>query len=259
MWRDTQFEDKGDVYMKKVLLVLFLLAMMSLLVACNSNDEESNKTNESKEVFTDEDIQKAEDMVLFLNERLASLESEVNQKIEDKELQFEDEKTFNESVQELASKTIFTELEENYGDAFVSGNSDDVNNRIYFNTVSSEPCSLGHCEYDGIETMEVEVSDTEEYQSTNFNVTELVFVNANYKYENTEEEESAEIRFVKTKDGQLMVSSHPALDIKSVDLRKFDEEYNKIQSNVPESEVESEQEEFRDEVKEILELYPELQ
>lgn len=259
MWRDTQFEDKGDVYMKKVLLVLFLLAMMSLLVACNSNDEESNKTNESKEVFTDEDIQKAEDMVLFLNERLASLESEVNQKIEDKELQFEDEKTFNESVQELASKTIFTELEENYGNAFVSGNSDDVNNRIYFNTVSSEPCSLGHCEYDGIETMEVEVSDTEEYQSTNFIVTELVFVNANYKYENTEEEESAEIRFVKTKDGQLMVSSHPALDIKSVDLRKFDEEYNKIQSNVPESEVESEQEEYRDEVKEILDLYPELQ
>ncbi|MFA1643616.1 hypothetical protein AB5N96_12195 [Chryseomicrobium imtechense] len=245
--------------MKKVLLVLFLLAMMSLLVACNSNDEESNKTNESKEVFTDEDIQKAEDMVLFLNERLASLESEVNQKIEDKELQFEDEKTFNESVQELASKTIFTELEENYGDAFVSGNSDDVNNRIYFNTVSSEPCSLGHCEYDGIETMEVEVSDTEEYQSTNFNVTELVFVNANYKYENTREEESAEIRFVKTKDGQLMVSSHPALDIKSIDLRKFDEEYNKIQSNVPESEVESEQEEYRDEVKEILDLYPELQ
>lgn len=259
MWRDTQFEDKGDVYMKKVLLVLFLLAMMSLLVACNSNDEESNQTNENKEVFTDEDIQKAEDMVLFLNERLAGLESEVNQKIEDKELQFEDEKKFNESVQELASKTIFTELEENYGDAFVSGNSDEVNNRIYFNTVSSEPCSLGHCEYDGIETMEVEVSDTEEYQSTNFNVTELVFVNANYKYENTEEEESAEIRFVKTKDGQLMVSSHPALDIKSIDLRKFDEEYNKIQSNVPESEVESEQEEYRDEVKEILDLYPELQ
>ena len=259
MWRDTQSEDKGDVYMKKVLLVLFLLAMMSLLVACNSNDEESNKTNESKEVFTDEDIQKAEDIVLFLNERLADLESEVNQKIEDKELKFEDEKTFNESVQELASKTIFTELEENYGDAFVSGNSDEVNNRIYFNTLSSEPCSLGHCEYDGIETMEVEVSDTEEYQSTNFNVTELVFVNANYKYENTEEEESAEIRFVKTKDGQLMVSSHPALDIKSIDLRKFDEEYNKIQSNVPESEVESEQEEYRDEVKKILDLYPELQ
>lgn len=245
--------------MKKVLLVLFLLAMMSLLVACNSNDEESNQTNESNEVFTDEDIQKAEDMVLFLNERLASLESEVNQKIEDKELQFEDEKTFNESVQELALKTIFTELEEKYGDAFVSGNSDEVNNRIYFNTVSSEPCSLGHCEYDGIETMEVEVDDTKEYRSTNFNVTELVFVNANYKYENTEEEESAEIRFVKTKDGQLMVSSHPALDIKSVDLRKFDEEYNKIQSNVPESEVESEQEEYRDEVKEILDLYPELQ
>ncbi len=259
MWRDTQSEDKGDVHMKKVLLVLFLLAMMSLLIACNSNDEGSNQTNDSKEVFTDEDIQKAEDMVLFLNERLADLESEVNQKIEDKELKFEDEKTFNESVQELASKTVFTELEENYGDAFVSGNSDEENIRIYFNTLSSEPCSLGHCEYDGIETMEVEVSDTEEYRSTNFNVTELVFINATYKYENTEEEESAEVRFVKTKDGQLMVTSHPALDLKSIDLRKFDEEYNKIQSNVPEGEVESEQEEYRDEVKEVLNLYPELQ
>lgn len=258
MWRDTQSEDKGDVYMKKVLLVLFLLAMTSLLIACNSNDEGSNQTNESKEVFTDEDIQRAEDMVLFLNERLTDLETEVNQKIEDKELQFEDEKMFNESVQELASKTVFTELEDNYGNAFISGDSDEVNNRIYFNTVSSEPCSLGHCEYDGIETMEVEVSDTEEYRSNNFNATELVFI-ANYKYENTEEEESAEIRFVKTKDGQLMVTSHPALDIKSIDLRRFDEEYSKIQSDVPESEVEFEQEEFRDEVKEILELYPELQ
>ncbi len=259
MWRDTQFEDKGEVYMKKVLLILFLLAITSLLIACNSNDEDSNQTNGSEKVFTHEDIQKAEDMILFLNKRLAGLESEVNQKIEDKELQFEDEKTFNESVQELASKTIFTELEESYGDAFVSGNSDEVNNRIYFNTVSSEPCSLGHCEYDGIETMEVEVSDTEEYRSSNFNVTELVFTNANFKYKNSEEEESVEIRFVKTKDGRLMVSSHPALDIKSIDLRKFDEEYNKIQSNVPEGEVASEQEEYRDEVKEILDLYPELQ
>lgn len=259
MWRDTQSEDKGDVHMKKILLVLFLLTLMSLIIACNSNDEGSNQTNESKEVFIDEDIQKAEDMVLFLNERLADLESEVNQKVEDKELRFEDEKTFNESVQELASKTVFTELEENYGDAFVSGNSDELNNRIYFNTLSSEPCSLGHCEYDGIETMEVEVSDTEEYRSTNFNITELVFVNANYKYENTEEQESAEVRFVKTKNGRLMISSHPALDIKSINLRKFDEEYNKIQTNVPESEVESEQKEYRDEVNEILELYPELQ
>lgn len=245
--------------MKKILLFSFLLAMMSLLIACNSNDEDSKQTNDSKEVFTDEDIQKAEDIVLFLNERLADLESEVNQKIEDKELKFEDEKTFNKSVQELASKTIFTELEENYGESFISGNSDEVNNRIYFNTLSSEPCSLGHCEYDGIETMEVEVSDTEEYRSTNFNITELVFVNANYKYENTEEQESAEVRFVKTKDSRLMISSHPALDIKSINLRKFDEEYNKIQSNVPESEVESEQKEYRDEVNEILELYPELQ
>lgn len=259
MWRDTQSEDKGDVHMKKILLFSFLLAMMSLLIACNSNDEGSNQTNDSKEVFTDEDIQKAEDMVLFLNERLADLESEVNQKIEDKELLFEDEKTFNESVQELASKTIFTELEENYGEAFISGNSDEVNNRIYFNTLSSEPCSIGHCEYDGIETMEVEVSDTEEYRSTNFNFTELVFINAKYKYQNAGEEESAEVRFVKAKDGQLMITSHPALDVKSINLRKFDEEYNKIQSNVPESEVESKQEEYRDEVNEILELYPELQ
>ena len=74
-----------------------------------------------------------------------------------------------------------------------------------------------------------------------------------------EQEESGTISFVKTKENELTFSHVPFLHIESLDMKKIDEEYNKIQSNVPESEVESEQEEYRDEVNEILDLYPELQ
>lgn len=74
-----------------------------------------------------------------------------------------------------------------------------------------------------------------------------------------EQEESGTISFVKTKGNELTFSHVPLLNIESLDMKKIDEEHNKIQSNVPASEVKSEQEEYRDEVKEILELYPELQ
>ncbi|EMF45562.1 hypothetical protein B481_3117 [Planococcus halocryophilus Or1] len=250
--------------MRKYLYLLILLIVVSVLGACNSdaeNQEETEQGSDNEKVFTETDIEQAEEIIVFLNERLQELEKEVNQSIQDEEIMLKDESSFNTQVQDKADKIVFEKIKEEFAGGIAFKGTTGENEKVYFNKKNSEPCSLGHCEYDGIETMKLELdtSESEEYKSLHFSKSELIFSKATYKYASEEEEQSSEIRFVKSKDNKLILVQHPALDIPSINLKEADKEYEGIQSRVPESEVEAEQEAYRKEVEEALAHYPELQ
>ncbi|WP_341963554.1 hypothetical protein NM897_16880 (plasmid) [Planococcus maritimus] len=250
--------------MKKYLYLLTLFTAILVLGACNSDAEDQGDTEQSPEnskVFNEEDITQAEEVVVFLNERMDELEEKVNKNIQNEEIAIEDEASFNTQVQKLADEIVFKKLAEEFDGVIAFKGAAGENENIYFNKTSSEPCSLGHCEYDGIETMQVDVnaSGTEEYNSPHFSMTELIFEEAKYSYDSEEEEQSSEIHFVKSKEDILVLSQHPALDIQSINLKEIDKEYDEIQSSVPESEVETEQEAYRNDMEETLAHYPELQ
>ena len=250
--------------MKKYLYLLTLFIAVLVLGACNSDAEDQGDAEQSPEnnkVFNEEDITRTEEVVVFLNERMDELEEKVNKSIQNEEIVIEDEASFNTQVQELANEIVFKKVDEEFAGVVAFEGAAGENENIYFNKVSSEPCSLGHCEYDGIETMQVDLNanENEEYESPHFSISELVFGEAQYRYESEEEEQMTEIYFVKSKENQLVLAQHPALDIRSINLKELDKEYDEIQSSVPESEVEAEQEAYRSDVEETLAHYPELQ
>lgn len=245
--------------MKKVILGLLIVILTSLLIACNSSSEESNQTNENKEVFTDEDIVKAEEMTVFLDEKMKEFESEANIAIENGEIEVGNNEEFTKSVNSIGQRVVIQPFLEKYPNSLIAKGSSDI--AITFQALSTEPCGFGNCTFDKIEVYDVDYNfdDTELYKSEIFELSQLIFNDIEMNSKDEEQEESGTISFVKTKEDDLTFSHVPFLHIESLDMKKIDEEYNKIQTNVPESEVESEQKEYRDEVNEILELYPELQ
>lgn len=245
--------------MKKVILGLLIVILTSLLIACNSSSEESNQTNENKEVFTDEDIVKAEEMTVFLDEKMKEFESEANVAIENGEIEVGNNEEFTKSVNSIGQRVVIQPFLEKYPNSLIAKGSSDI--AITFQAMSTEPCGFGNCTYDKIKVYDVDYNfgDTELYKSEILEISQLIFNDIEMNSKEEEQEESGTISFVKTKENDLTFSHVPFLHIESLDMKKIDEEYNKIQSNVPESEVESEQKEYRDEVNEILELYPELQ
>lgn len=245
--------------MKKVILGLLVVILTSLLIACNSSNEETNQTNENKEVFTDEDIVKAEEMTVFLDEKMKGFEIKANESIKNGVVEVGDNEEFTKSINSLGQQVVIQPFLEKYPNSLIAKGSSDI--AITFQALSTEPCGFGNCTFDKIEVYDVDYNfdDTELYKSEVFELSQLIFNDIEMNSKDEEQEESGTISFVKTKENELTFSHVPFLHIESLDMKKIDEEYNKIQSNVPESEVESEQKEYRDEVNEILELYPELQ
>lgn len=245
--------------MKKVILGLLVVILTSLLIACNSNNEETNQTNENKEVFTDEDIVKAEEMTVFLDEKMKDFEIKTNESIKNGEVEVGNNEEFTKSINSLGQQVVIQPFLEKYPNSLIAKGSSDI--AITFQALSTEPCGFGNCTFDKIEVYDVDYNfdDTELYKSEVFELSQLIFNDIEMNSKDEEQEESGTISFVKTKENELTFSHVPFLHIESLDMKKIDEEYNKIQSNVPESEVESEQKEYRDSVNEILELYPELQ
>ena len=244
--------------MKKVILGLLIVILTNLLIACNSSNEESNQTNENKEVFTDEDIVKAEEMTVFLDEKMKEFEIEANAAIENGEIEVSNNEEFTKSVNSLGQQVVIQPFLEKYPNSLIAKGSSDI--AITFQALSKEPCGFGNCTFDMIEVYDFDYNfdDIELYKSEVFEISQLIFNDIEMN-SNEEQKESGTISFVKTKENDLTFSHVPFLHIESLNMKKIDQDYNKIQSNVPESEVKSEQEEYRDEVKEILELYPELQ
>ena len=71
--------------MKKYLYLLTLFVTILVLGACNSDAEDQGDTEQSSEnskVFNEEDVTQAEEVVVFLNERMDELEEKVNKNIQ---------------------------------------------------------------------------------------------------------------------------------------------------------------------------------
>ncbi|AQQ55593.1 hypothetical protein [Planococcus lenghuensis] len=246
--------------MKKILVICSLLIASIVFFACTSipsEEADGVEVDESDTVFTDGDMNKVKEMLSFLDEKMKEFEQEANTAIEESEINTENPDEFDQAVREIASRVVIDSFSKKYGDSLGEEPA-----RIYFEKTSSTPCGLGTCEYDGIEVMDIEYNfeGSEEYRSKNFGISELILSDVKFNYENDEEEEqNTEIHVVKTTDGELIFTKHPYLDITPLDLKEIDQELKSIEEDVPESEVESAQAEYRASVEETLSKFPELQ
>ncbi|WP_271854245.1 hypothetical protein [Planococcus maritimus] len=247
--------------MKKWLLIGFLLFVGVIIVGCTSDEEKQEVSKENTKVFTQEDFEKAEEMTRFLDETMNDFEKEANQLIEDGTIDTGNNDNFSEAIKNLAQETVIVPFLERYPDSLIAGDASTI--PLTFEPTTTEPCGFGNCAYDKVEVLDVEYNfETRDvYTSEEFKYSQLIYSDVQMKYEEQSEEEkqSAVLSFVKTTDGNLIFSQVPFLHVENLDLKKADEEYAEIQSSVPESEVEAEQEAYRSDVEETLAHYPELQ
>lgn len=247
--------------MKKWLLISFILLMGVITVGCMSGEEKQEASKESNEVFTQEDFEEAEEMTMFLDEKMNDFEKEANQLIETGTIDTGNNDNFSEAIKNLGQEIVIAPFLERYPDSLIAGDASTI--PLTFESSSTEPCGFGNCTYDKVEVLDVEYNfeSRDVYTSEEFEYSQLIYsdVQMKYKEQSEEEKQSAVLSFVKTADGHLIFSQVPFLHVETLNLKKADEEYAEIQSSVPESEVEAEQEAYRNDVEEILAHYPELQ
>jgi hypothetical protein len=247
--------------MKKWLLIGFMLSMGVIIVGCTSSEENKEALKENNEVFTQEDFEEAEEMTIFLDEKMNDFEKEANQLIENGTIDTGNNDNFSEAIKTLGQETVISPFLERYPDSLIAGDASTI--PLTFESSSTEPCGFGNCTYDKVEVLDVEYNfeSKDVYTSEELEHSQLIYSDIQMKYEEQAEEEkqSAVLSFVKSTDGNLIFSQVPFLHVETLDLKKIDEEYAAIQSRVPESEVEAEQEAYRSDVEETLAHYPELQ
>lgn len=249
--------------MKKGLFFSLALILCIALSACSSDEKNENNVEGSNKIFTEKDIKTTEEMLTFLDEKMKEFEIEINNAVKNKEIQLGNDEEADEKVRELANALVVEPFLEKYSGSIIP---EEVKGEeqifVYFNKISSEPCSLGFCEYDGIEVMNLEYSfeDKTEYRSKNFDHSELILSDVLYDYENDEEEAGkSQIHFVKDKEGTIILTQHPYLSFETLNFKELDKEFESITTDVPESEVAAEEAEFKEEVEETLAKFPELQ
>lgn len=247
--------------MKRWILVLMLFITGITLLGCSDENSESTAQAPEKDVFTESDLEKIEEMVSFLDERMEVFEKEANESIQNGTIKTGDNDDFSESVRDLGHEAVIAPFLEKYPNSIVARNSELI--PITFESTSSEPCGFGNCTYDKVNILEVDYNlDTNEvYESTEFNASQLIFPEVQMKYgeQTEEEEETAIMSFVKAENGDLIFSGSPFLHIETLNFKKYDEEFKSLKTSVPESEVEAEQAEYKEEVEETLSKFPELQ
>jgi len=247
--------------MKKWLLIGFMLSMGVIIVGCTSGEENNEALKENNKVFTQEDFEEAEEMTIFLDEKMNDFEKEANQLIENGTIDTGNNDNFSEAIKTLGQETVIFPFLERYPDSLIAGDASTI--PLTFESSSTEPCGFGNCTYDKVEVLDVEYNfeSKDVYTSEELEHSQLIYSGIQLKYEEQAEEEkqSAVLSFVKSTDGNLIFSQVPFLHVETLDLKKIDEEYAEIQSRVPESEVEAEQEAYRSDMEETLAHYPELQ
>lgn len=249
--------------MKKWMLSSLVLLLVTVLVACGSEEKADGQSEPKDEkVFSAEDHETAEEMLNYLDERMEEFEESTNELMKNGELNNESEEILDDEIQSMAQETVIQPFLAKFeGSIIPEEYKGEEQIMVYFNKTNSEPCSLGFCKYDGIEVMDiVEVENREEYLSEQFKTTELIFNGVQYDYQNDDEQaKETEIRFVKSKDENLIITQHPSLSFSSLNFKEYDREFESIKTSVPESEVEAEQAEYKQKVEETLSKYPELQ
>lgn len=252
-------KDKGmSILKKRIMLSMFSVLLLFFITGCNQEQTQNSNEEKVKSVFTEKDKEKAIEMIESLNEQLVLFESKTNEAISKNEIDVGDNKLFTQKVDEKSEEIVFQPFLDNYPESLVSDRGE---LKVTYTNESSEDCTFGNCNYDSIAVPSLEVGEEEWdiYSSKEFEVTELTLLNVGMGYLNDQESESTYISFVKGESGELYFSFNPIIKSLNFNLKEWDQEFASIKSDVPESEVKAEEEEFRQEVEEVLGKYPPLQ
>lgn len=247
-----------NILKKRFTLVTLLLFVLFFISGCNQDETKNSNKEKMKSVFTEKDKEKAIEMIENLNEQLVLFESEVNEAISKKEIDVGDNEVFRQTVDKKGEEIVFQPFLEDYPDSLVNDRGD---LKVTYANKSSEDCTFGNCNYDSIVVPTIEVGEEEwlTYNSQEFGVNELTLSNVGVTYSNEQDSDSTYISFVKGESGELYFSFNPIVKSLNFNLKEWNQEFASIKSNVPESEVETEEEEFRRKVEEVLAKYPPLQ
>lgn len=251
-------KDKEDDVLKKRIILGALSLFVLLFMSGCGQDEKSTKENVNiKTVFSKEDITKTTEMIAFLETKMEEFQMKATQSIESGEIKLNKDDELKETLNEMAKSMVLTPFLEQFPNSIVGEKS-----VVSFESTSSEPCQFGNCNYDGIAVpiINYEVSDYSIYTSKEFKVSQLIYNDVTSKFNSEDDEmEKAHLRFVKSENGDLIMTSSPFILNDSLYVDEWDQEFASIKSDVPESEVKAEEEEFRQEVEEVLAKYPPLQ
>lgn len=242
--------------MKKLIILGAILSIVLMLGACNS--EKTQKESADTDVFTESDVQMANEMVQLLEEKSSEFQTKATDAIATGEIEQDKDGQLSEPLQELAKETVLKPFLEQYPNGII-GEEGDLT--VSFEATASEACPLGNCKYDGVAIPEIDFDKTDysTYTSEVFGVSQLIFQNVKSKFNVKDQElEKSELRFVKSKNGDLVMTSNPFISGEAFYLDELDKEFKEIKSGVPESEVEAEEDEFKQEVEELLSNYPKL-
>lgn len=248
--------------MKKWLLISFIFLLCGLLAACGVDEEVQSEEQVDNNVFTETDIEKAEQMIAFLDDKINEFELKANEAIQNGDIENGDNDLLVDNVQRLGQEIVIKPFLEKFPGSMIP-RAEDKLIPIVINVSSSQSCPLGNCIYDEVKVPKVDYSfnDYQKYSSKNFKATQLVFENIKTISESNDgkQGDTSEMSFVKAKDGSLIITSIPSVNVETLYLEKYDEELESIKEDVPESEVESAQAEYKESVEETLAKFPELQ
>jgi len=238
--------------------VISVLSIVLLLIVTGCKQEENpTKENEKPDtVFREEDINKASEMIALLEDKMLEFQKKVTKSVESGEIELNNDAS-KDALNDMADDIVLTPFLEKYPNSL---KDEDV--IVSFESTTSEPCPFGNCTYDGIAVPEIyyEKSNYSVYTSKEFKISQLIFTDATSKFNTgNDEEEKAHIRFLKSKSGNLILTSNPFIVNDSLYIDELDEEFLSIKSDVPESEIETEEKAFRQEVEDVLAEYPPLQ
>lgn len=248
--------------MKNLRLIAVIFATVLILIGCGSEDNEGTKTEAlEKDVFTKTDLDKVEEMTNYLSTKMIEFEEEVNKSIQNKSIEIGNNEKFSADVKKMGQEIVIAPFLEKYPGSLIAEDPNSI--PITFESSSSEPCNFGNCTYDKINILQVDynLEKKQLYKSKEFGHSQLIFDDVQMKYEEQTEEESedAKMSFVKAENGDLIFSRNPFLHIETIDFQEYDQEFESIATDVPESEVEAVQAEYKKEVEETLAKFPELQ
>lgn len=251
-------KDKEMSILKKRITLSILSVLLLFFITGCKETEINTSEKEAEAIFSKEDFTEASRMVDFMKVKTAEFQSKATNSIKSGEIKLNDEVKMKESLNEMAESMVLNPFLEEYPNSLVG---DKI--VVSFEITSSEPCPLGNCKYDGVAvpTINYEDSNNSVYTSNNFKVSQLIYDDVTSKFDTTDDSEieKAHLRFVKSESGDLIMTSSPLILNESIYIDEWDQEFASIKSDVPESEVETEEEEFRQKVEEVLAKYPPLQ
>lgn len=244
--------------MKKRLVISILSTFLLLIVSgCNQEEKTTNESEKNEAVFSTEDFTRASEMIDFLEVKMEEFQSNATKSIKSGEIKDSNEGGLKEPLNEMAKSIVLTPFLEKYPNSLVGEKI-----VVSFEITSSEPCPIGNCEYDGVAVpvINYKESNNSVYTSMEFKISQLIFEDVTSKFNTTDGEmEKAHLRFLKSKSGDLIMTSSPFILNESLYVDELDQELLSVKSDVPESEVETEEEAFKQEVEEVIEKYPPLQ